>query len=224
MNKFLNIAITFLCFCLVIIPTSTALAKTETKEEVILEQEPIKLYYEDFINEEELELEITNLLNDDSVSGVLVVHKNEKNPIYTSAFPIGQWRNWKNGKIRYNGKKEDTFGSTINTVAGDPGLTIQLDYKKAHSATYSGNFGLNATGITMAVGFSVTSSYEVSYKGSYKVPKKHNGKKVKRAQLNGKIVYANHSYTVKSPSYPQGKTGTAKKPYGVYYQKNITYK
>lgn len=222
MNKILlKSIIALVLFGLVIIPFSTARAETEVTP--LKKQEPIKLYYEDFLNQEDLDLKITKLLKDDAVPGVLVVHKEEYSNLAPQAIPIGQWRNWQNGKVKYNGKRTDTYGPTLSTVAGDPGIIIDLSYSDSHAASHSGDFGLSDAGVNLAVGFAVTGSYSVSYAGSYKIPSKDNGKDVTRANLNIKVVYANHSYTVKNASYPNGKTGTAKKPYGIYYEKVITY-
>ncbi|MBO1003913.1 hypothetical protein [Pseudogracilibacillus auburnensis] len=219
----LRFVIALILFGLVITPTSMVLAETEVTLDK--EQEPTKLYYEDFLNEEELNEKVTAVLKDDSVSGVLVVHKEEYPDFSLSKFPVGTWKPYKNGQIRYNGPRSDTYNSTVNVFAGDPEITMNLNYSSTHSSTYSGSFGLDAAvGISAAVGFPVTGSNSVSLSGTYKVPSEHNGKTVKRATLRVKVVYANHSYTVRNNSYPKGKTGTAKKPYGVYYQKTFTYK
>jgi len=222
MNKILiKSIIALILFSLVIIPYSTARAEADVTPNK--EHEPIKLYYEDFLNQEDLDLKITKLLKDAAVPGVLVVHKEEYSNLAPQAIPIGQWWNWQNGKAKYNGKRNDTFGPTLSTLAGDPGIIINLDYSESHDGSHSGSFGLSDAGVNLAVGFTVNGSYSVSFTGSYKIPSIDNGKDVARANLNLKVVYANHSYTVKNASYPNGKTGTAKKPYGVYYEKVITY-
>lgn len=195
-------------------------------DEVVLDEfiDPIVLYYEDFESEEELDAKVTELLNDESVSGVQVISKAEDSMIGPRAVRLpGKWYTHGAGRIKYY-KLSDSYGPIINSVASDPGVTMKLSYNKKHSATYSGDFGLNSTIVSLTVGFNVTSSYSVSYSGSYKVPTNANNRTVKRATVSSKLIYQRRSYTVVSPKYPKGKTGTAKKPIGIYYQKKLTYK
>ncbi|GIO22810.1 hypothetical protein [Oceanobacillus sp. J11TS1] len=195
-------------------------------KEVVLDEyiDPVVLYAEDFEGEKELEAKVTELLNDELVSGVQVISKTEERTVGSQATRLpGQWYKQGRARIKYL-KLSDAYGPTINSAAGDPGITMDLPYSKSHAATYSGDYGLTSSIISMAVGFNVTGSYSVSSAGSYKVPSTVDKKKVKTATINSKLIYQRCSYTVVSPEYPSGKEGTAKKPIGIYYQKKITYK
>ncbi|WP_077601810.1 hypothetical protein [Oceanobacillus sojae] len=198
----------------------------ELDDENILPDEfpdAIELYYEDFESEEELEAEVTKLLHDESVSGVQVISKKETIVSPLAVRLPGVWYTHGNSRIQFL-KRSNTYGPVIHSNASDPGITMNMNDTIDYAAAYSGDFGLNPLIISMTVGFNVTDSYTVSYSGSYTVPEKVNNKEVDNVQLNSKLVYQTDSYTVVSPEYPTGKTGIAKKPVGIYYQKQITYK
>lgn len=238
-----------LCLCLAIAPFTLANAESQDEdlydrdelilgdelaedEEIELDDEdvligeftnPIELYYEDFESKEELEAKVTEFLNDESVSGVQVIPKEENMlPLQAVRLP-GEWYKYGNSKIKFL-KRSNKFGPAVNSVVSDSGITIHLNDSNSYPAIYSGNSGLNAPIISMIVGFNVTGSYTVSFSGSYTVPEKVNNKKVESVQLNSKLIYQMVSYTVVSPAHPNGKTGTAKKSVGIYYEKETTYK
>lgn len=125
--------------------------------------------------------------------------------------------------IIYQGVGNDSYGSVINKVAGNPGTTIGLSYSKSVSATLSGSGGVSTPVIDVTVGFRTSKSYSVSYTGSYKVESKANGKNVKIVTMSAKPIYQNHRFQTKTKAGISGML-IAKKPIGIYYSKSYTYK
>ncbi|SDZ48763.1 hypothetical protein SAMN05421736_11476 [Evansella caseinilytica] len=204
------------------------------------------IYAEDFADEEELYEKVTELLNDPNVEGVSVINEEQSTPgslneltagsvasreqvsennvgILSAWLRPGQYRTHGPYRIQRINNGKDTYGSTINKVAGDPGVTIKLDYSKSVAASHTSTFGLDLKYVNAAVGFNTTRSYTVSYSGSIKVPKKNNGKKVKRLTMEAKPIFENRHLRVWHKREYKGVT-TAKKPVGIYYKKVFTYK
>ncbi|WP_161898195.1 hypothetical protein [Candidatus Enterococcus leclercqii] len=112
----------------------------------------------------------------------------------------------------------------LQAIQGDSGVELNLSLTKSVSAQYSASLGVDAKFISSVVGFSVTTSYSVTHSGKYTVPSKVNGRKVKYSTVRMGALYNTHSYSVRNASYPNGKDGTAKKTYGMYYSVAHTYK
>lgn len=193
-------------------------------------QQPIVLYAQDFVSDTDLENAVTTELAKSETGELIVIFDKSGQDIPTkrAAPPIGKWiKMTQNGKMlyfKYNGRKADTRGASLQAIQGDPGVELNLSLTKSVSAQYSASLGVDAKFISSVVGFSVTTSYSVTHSGKYTVPSKVNGRKVKYSTVRMGALYNTHSYSVRNASYPNGKDGTAKKPYGMYYSVAHTYK
>ncbi|MCY7772041.1 hypothetical protein MOC99_21885 [Bacillus haynesii] len=131
-------------------------------------------------------------------------------------------------------KNKKYIGQTINynkrlwTVSGNPGITLRLDHSFQVQAGVTATFGMSKSDISAQIGFNVSKSYTTTSSGTYKVPSKYKGKKVKRAELSAYPIFNNWSYKV----YYDGiasfgevykGTGKAYKPSGVHFKKKIYY-
>ena len=121
---------------------------------------------------------------------------------------------------RYLGQYID-YNNTLRTVSGNGGVNLNLTFSKTLQSSVSTTFGVSKSDISSTVGFNVSSSYTVSYSGSYLVPSN-----VKRATLKAHPLYEKYEYGI----YLRGrmgqpdvkmKTGYALKPIGIHYEKNI---
>lgn len=209
-------------------------------------QNPV-IYSDDFADEEELNDKLIELLTDPNVEGVSVIHEEQstlkslnelrhrsvsdkeqlaENSIGISSqsgLPLWQYKNYGSYRIQRIPNGSNTYGPVINKVSGDPGGTLKLDYSKSVAASATSSFGLDLKYVNAAVGFHVTKNYLVSYSGNMKVPKKNNGKKVKKLTMEARPIFENRKIRVWHLGEYQGVT-TAKKPVGIYYKKVFTYK
>ena len=88
-------------------------------------------------------------------------------------------------------------GSKILAQAkGGPGVTLQISQKRNVSNNYSCSVPVSVSSIKNVVGFSVTSSKEITVSGSAIVPSSHNNKKVKSMTLTAHPYYLKYSYSV----------------------------
>lgn len=209
--------------------TSLVLANDELVDNTIdttaiqIDEKQPEVFQDDFKNEQELNSYVTSLLQDPNVEGVSVVDKGLKSNLARSNWPDYQWRPI--GKGRYLapwGFNANTYGSIINSVAGDPGTTIGLNYSRSVSASVNSTLGVEAGPLNLAVGFNVSGSYKVSFTGSYKVENTVNGRKVKRLTLTARPVYMNKKFVLKRIDGVKVNS-VAKKPVGIYYAKSYTF-
>ena len=99
-------------------------------------------------------------------------------------------------------KLKNTFGGNYINISGEPDVVIGLSHAKSKSypltvgATYkvSKKMILNAT-------WGTTKGVTLTYSGTWKVPEKHNGKKVKYGYLHMRPEYSVKQYSVQSRSY-----------------------
>ena len=126
-----------------------------------------------------------------------------------------------------------TGTSKIATVSGTPGMTISISKTKTIGRTYSVTAGtVSKSQINAAVGYSVSGSDSISISGSYKVPKKYNGRNVKSASLDAYVIYKTKNFTVQRRKvqnvlqfpWTDYGSGYSRKPYGISFRKTCTYK
>lgn len=131
-------------------------------------------------------------------------------------------------QIKYKVTKTKTTSEigdyTGQSVSGDPGVTISLSQMKSTTFSASSNVTFNVKKkAEAALGFDFSKSYSIGHSGSIQVPKTHNGKKVKRAEVKAYRLYDKHDFKVTWTSYhvktPQlYGTYWAKKPSGYHYK------
>lgn len=125
--------------------------------------------------------------------------------------------------------------NAIAKAEGSPGDYLEISKTKNVSRTVSTTrTDQKTTGtpiskltISNAVGYSVTSSDQISIKGSCTVPKKHNGKKVKSMSFNAHAIYQVKSFDLQWSNGISRKIigyGTAKRPYGIKFKRIYKYK
>lgn len=117
----------------------------------------------------------------------------------------------------------------LQILSGEPGIKLNLAISESVSAGITGTFGASKSDISAAVGFNVSGSKTVTYGGYYNVPKRHDGKKVKRVELIAKPLCKKVKYAV----YLKTKYGMTKKvlrgkgyayyPVGIHYTKKFYY-
>ena len=197
----------------------------------------------DLENTDSYSEDVLELMNNEDVSEVIVIDsaitedekidnvssqtkENEIMPLGGPTYYKYQVTNVKNGS--------DYIGtSKIATVSGTPGMTISISKTKTVGRTYSVTAGtVSKSQINAAVGYSVSGSDSISISGSYKVPKKYNGRNVKSASLNAYVIYKTKNFTVQrrkvqnvlqSPWTDYG-SGYSRKPYGISFRKTYIYK
>lgn len=204
LNK--NILISFSVFFLMfLIPSPTSFATNSTKEKEDYYVEEFKVPLND---------ENKKIMKDSVVSSKAFIK-----------FPPEKWTI--KGK-KYTG---ETVGKKVLwKTAGDPGITISLAKSLSVSTGVTATFGMPIKEMNAQIGFTINKTVTVTNTGSYKVPKKHKGKKVKKATVEAYALYDNWSYKVyytgilalKSEEYKG--TGRAYKPSGIYFKKKLHYK
>lgn len=178
-------------------------------------------------NDIAVEQKINDALNDDNVDSFTIISDDNSDMINPDA-PTLRWfsNKYKVGKA-WNGK--DSVGGTVWSTQGPPGLTLGLNFTKSASKQVSATFGVSAKAVSASVGFNISKTNSVTSTGSYKVPSKHNKKKVKRVSINGHYVYHTRKcYAYKmawnSGTWKKKGTITAKRAYGIRFTKKYTYK
>ncbi|NMF16609.1 hypothetical protein [Bacillus altitudinis] len=204
LNK--NILISFSVFFLMfLIPSPTSFATNSTKEKENYYVEEFKVLLND---------ENEKFMKDSVVSSKAVIK-----------FPPEKWTI--KGK-KYTG---ETIGKKVLwKTSGQPGILVSLSKSFSVNAGVTATFGMPIKEMNAQIGFTINKTVTVTNTGSYKVPKKHKGKKVKRATVTAYALYNNWSYKVyytgilalKSNEYKG--TGRAYKPVGIYFTKKIYYK
>lgn len=125
---------------------------------------------------------------------------------------------------------KNSFGKDFLKMSGSPGITIGLS--KAKKKTYSLEFGLTfncSKKIIANATWGSTRESELIYQGTWKVPSKANGKKVKRGYLHMRPEYKVKKYTVSHKNFGTNKwivdgTSTTKKACSVDVYKTYVYK
>lgn len=127
-------------------------------------------------------------------------------------------------------KKSNTYGADYLNVAGDPGVTIGLSdaRTKSYSITFGATYGCPTGKIANAT-WGTTKARTLTYQGTWKVPAKHNNKKVKKGRLHMRPEYSVKQYTIYSmvsgyTNWTKKGTSTTKRAYGVDIYKTYTYK
>ncbi|MEA4922997.1 MAG: hypothetical protein VB031_06470 [Eubacteriaceae bacterium] len=175
-------------------------------------------------------IKIVNLTSDEMEAGITLndVENTQARPLLSAEPKSGQ------GTIYYKitGVKSlsHTYGSDYLNVAGAPGVTIGLS--RAETESYSITFGATFScpkNIIATASWGTTKAVTLTYSGTWKVPTKHNGKKVKRGRLHMRPEYSRKQYTVYSKvnGYTDWKkkgTSTTKRAYGADIYKTFTYK
>lgn len=108
-------------------------------------------------------------------------------------------------------------GNKLRGISGTGPITLRLNVQNSVSATWSGNAGITAGGVSAEMGFDVTRSYAVSEIATYEVPSGRRG------HLEGYPCFARYSFKYQLATGGGGK-GFADKPVGVYFKKWQTKK
>lgn len=127
-------------------------------------------------------------------------------------------------KATQTGKTSEIGDYTGQSTSGDPGVTVSLSQMKATTFSASSNVAFNVKSIAQStLGFNFSKSYTIGHSGSVKVPTYHNGKAVKRAEIQAYRLYDNYTFKVtwtsihvKTPQYYGSYW--AKKPSGYHYK------
>lgn len=124
---------------------------------------------------------------------------------------------------------DKTDSGAIAVASGQPGMTLGINQTKLVSTTTSAKFGTSDKVISAEVGWSTTGSTAISISGSYKVPSKANGEKVKSCKLSAHAIRKRKSFIVDKMAWNSTKwvkqgTGNVGKAYGVSFKKTFTYK
>jgi len=133
------------------------------------------------------------------------------------------------GKRKYAGNYTGT--TVIAQAKGGPGVTLQIAKTKGISNTYSCSVPVNVSTVNSVVGFSVTSSENITISGSTTVPSVHKNKKVKSMVLTAYPYYQKYTYSVIKITSNKGMilkqkagTGSASRATGCTYKRTYTYK
>lgn len=125
---------------------------------------------------------------------------------------------------------KNSFGKDFLKMSGSPGVTIGLSKskKKTYSLQFGLTFGCSKKLIAKAT-WGTTRESELVYQGTWKVPSKVNGKKVKRGYLHMRPEYKVKKYTVSHKNFGTKKwitdgTSKTKKACSVDVYKTYVYK
>lgn len=177
--------------------------------------------------------EVDDLLSDDDITEVIYVDPylaeddyllEEDDSLITPNAIINRYR------VRGVKKISDkTDSGAIAVASGQPGMTLAINQTKSVSTTTSAKFGASDKMISAEVGWSTTGSTAISISGSYKVPSKANGKKVKSCKLSAHAIRKRKSFIVDKMAWNSTKwvkqgTGNVGKAYGVSFKKTFIYK
>jgi hypothetical protein len=116
------------------------------------------------------------------------------------------------------------FNSRLGKVlSGDPGTELNKSFTKSWKATTNLSFGIDKKAVSSALGFSITSSYEVTDSVKLNVPSYHDGKKIDRVELIAYKLWEKHTYDVYLDSTHFEKPVLygnyyANKPYGIHFE------
>lgn len=228
MKKYLLFTFLSMLILLNFAVSPSSAAEVINNDEVIIDRS-------DYLLESDFEQVVTKHLNDENITTVTVINtdntviakpgKNDGSLVqpYSMALPYA-----KNIKYLYQRQGKQL----LNTLWGQPGITINLTNSHSASATVSAGFSVDHRMLGGSLGFSTTSTHTVSYSGSYKVPGTVNGRKVSRVKLNAYPVLSIYSFDWYEPERHNliftkmvfKGTGTAGKPVGVSYTKTFEYK
>ncbi len=133
-------------------------------------------------------------------------------------------------KVTKTGHTSIVGAYTGQSISGEPGVTISLSQMRKTSFSASSNVAANVKGKAQAtLGFNFSQSYSIKHSGSRKIPSKHNGRKVKRAELKAYRLYDKYTFKVtwtsiyvRTPQYYGSYW--AKKPCGYHYKMIYYYK
>lgn len=138
------------------------------------------------------------------------------------------------GRISYKVKKlgvSSVIGNyTGQSVSGEPGLTISLSQMDSKTFSASSNITWGLKGLAEAsLGFSFSASKTIKHSATITVPRLHNGRKVKRAEIKAYELYDKHDFKITWTSYHVKKphvlgTYWAKNPSGYHYKVVYYYK
>ena len=127
-------------------------------------------------------------------------------------------------------KKSNSYGEDFLNISAEPDITIDLSQPKtkSYSMTIGTSYGCPQNTILNA-SWGTTSIKILTCLGSWKVPKTHNGKKVKKGYLHMRPEYKNKSCDIyfKILGYTDWKkigTTTTKRAYAVDIHKSYVYK
>ena len=197
-------------------------------DEVIIDRD-------DYFLESDFEQAVTKYLNDENITTVTVI--NTDNTVTTEPSKLDDYLVQPYSKllpyatnVLYAYQTQGT--QLLNTLWGEPGMTINLTNSYSASATLNASFGVDKGMVSGALGFSTTSSHTISYSGSYLVPDTISGRKVSRAKLNAYPVLDVYTFDYYEPErtnliftkYVYVGQGTAGKPVGVSFTKTYEYK
>ncbi len=178
-------------------------------------------------NVEEIYVYDNTLLDNNSSYGVtynLYTNKINKSGIIMQTVPVVLP---KNVKI-----KSDSVGkNAIAKTSGSPGDKLSINrtnsISRSVTTTNSANIPVSNAAISIAVGYNVTLKDSLSITGSCTVPKKNNGKKVKTMSYNAYAIYQVKTFDLEYSNGINRKkvgSGTAKRAYGIKFQRKYTYK
>lgn len=197
----------------------------------------------DLENPDSYSEKVLELMNNEDISEVTVIDPTivEEEKIddisnltkENEIMPLGGTTYYKYRVTNVKNGSDYTGTSKIATVSGTPGMTISISKTKTVGRTYSVTVGtVSESQINAAVGYSVSGSDSISISGSYKVPKKYNGRKVKSASLNAYVIYKTKNFTVQRRKvqnvlqfpWTDYGSGYSRKPYGISFTKTYIYK
>lgn len=197
----------------------------------------------DLENPDSYSEKVLELMNNEDISEVTVIDPTivEEEKIddisnltkENEIMPLGGTTYYKYRVTNVKNGSDYTGTSKIATVSGTPGMTISISKTKTVGRTYSVTAGtVSESQINAAVGYSVSGSDSISISGSYKVPKKYNGRKVKSASLNAYVIYKTKNFTVQRRKvqnvlqfpWTDYGSGYSRKPYGISFTKTYIYK
>jgi hypothetical protein len=184
---------------------------------------------------------VGQLLSDEEVSHVQVIFPDNATP---EELPGKQIRQSDSPQVRVGAigaplyiiknvkARADKIGNKVVAAAsGDPDTIVNVAEQVSVSNTCSATLGLSAEVISASVGWNITKSVSRTVSGSWKVPKKHKGKKVKKGFLDARILYEVKSFeswkgysNSNPPSYSYYGTGVCEHSIGCDFSKRYTYK
>ncbi|MEB7454809.1 hypothetical protein [Lysinibacillus sphaericus] len=193
-----------------------------------LNNEEIVVDRANYNSELDFENAVNSYMNDENILTVTVIDSNRTIEENLGVQPMSAFVPYADN-VFLAGRTQGT--QLLNTLWGEPGIEISLTNTFSASATLDGTIsGFNKNSVSIAVGFSVSSTHAVSYTGKYTAPANHNGKKVRRVELSAYPVLDQYHFDywvperqIISTKYVRAGSGVAGKPVGVSYTKTYRY-